>query len=138
MLRSAAIEREIVIAACAISAGIHAALVPDHFAESAGAGYGFLAAAVLLTALLVVLTRRPPRLVAMAGAGAVLAGLLASYGFAATTGIPLIHPDQESIEPLALATKAVEGVGLLAALHLIGRGRLAVASGFTQTKGAHT
>jgi len=27
MLRSAAIEREIVIAACAISAGIHAALV---------------------------------------------------------------------------------------------------------------
>jgi hypothetical protein len=138
MLRSAAIEREIVIAACAISAGIHAALVPDHFNESAGAGYGFLTAAVLVSALVVVLTRRPSGLVAMAGAGALLGGLLASYGFAATTGIPLIHPEPESIERLALATKAVEAVGLLAALHLIGRGRPALASGFTQTKGAHT
>jgi hypothetical protein len=41
MSPSAAIERDLVIVACAISAGIHAALVPDHLNESAGAGIGF-------------------------------------------------------------------------------------------------
>ncbi len=33
MITPAAIERDLVIVACAISAGIHAALIPDHLAE---------------------------------------------------------------------------------------------------------
>jgi hypothetical protein len=41
----AAIERDALIVACAISAGIHAALTPAHFAEGTGAGLGFAAAA---------------------------------------------------------------------------------------------
>jgi uncharacterized protein (DUF1499 family) len=39
-----------VILACAISAGIHGALVPEHFDEGAGAGLGFASATVLLAA----------------------------------------------------------------------------------------
>jgi hypothetical protein len=132
------LERDIVIVACAISAGIHAALVRDHFEEGAAAGVGFLVAAVLLAGLVVVLTYRTASLVAIAAAGAVLAGLLASYAFATTTGIPLLHPERESIDGLALATKAIEALGLLAALHSIRRGRPAVAHRLIQMKGVPT
>lgn len=138
MISSATIERDIVIVACAISAGIHAALVRDHFDESSGAGVGFLAAAVLLAGLVVVLTRRLTSLVAIAAAGVVLAGLLAGYGLATATGIPLLHPEPESIDRLALGTKAIEAGGLVAALHFIGHGRPVAASSVIQTKGVQT
>ena len=51
-------RRNAVSLACAISAGVHAALAPDHFRETTGAGVGFLASAVLLAVLAVALTRR--------------------------------------------------------------------------------
>src|SRR5713101_4959763 len=105
MISSAAIGRDIVIGVCAISAGIHAALVRDHFEEGAAVGLGFLAAAVLLAGLVVVLTNGTASLVAIAAASAVLAGLLASYALATTIGIPLLHPELERIDGLALATK---------------------------------
>jgi hypothetical protein len=38
------LSRDVVILACAISAGIHGALAPKHFAEGVGAGAGFVAA----------------------------------------------------------------------------------------------
>jgi len=56
MARRSWIERDTVIVACAVSAGIHGALVPAHFHESVGAGLGFVAATVLLAALAVGLT----------------------------------------------------------------------------------
>ena len=59
-MRLAELRGDVVILACAVSAGIHAALVPEHFAEGTGAGVGFAVAAVLLTALVVIaLTREP-------------------------------------------------------------------------------
>lgn len=115
------LRRDLVILACAISAGIHGALVADHFAESVGAGVGFVAATVALAGLVVVLTLRPASAIALAGAATVLAGLLAAYGLAITTGVPLLHPEPEPIEGLALATKAIEAVGLVAACALLGR-----------------
>jgi hypothetical protein len=122
----AALERDVLIVACAISAGIHAALAPDHFAEGTGPGVGFAVAAVLLAGLVVALTHRPTSLAPVAGAGAVLVGLIASYALATTTGLPLLHPDPEPVDGLALATKAIEAVGLLAAVHVLGHGRRAV------------
>jgi hypothetical protein len=121
MITLAGLERDILIVACAISAGIHAALAPDHFAEGTGPGLGFAAAAVLLAALVVALTRRPASLGVVAGASVVLTGLLASYAFATTTGLPLLHPHPEPLDGLALATKAIEAAGLLAAAHLLWR-----------------
>ncbi len=138
MISSAAIERDLVIVPCAISAGIHAALVRDHLHDGAVAGFGFLAAALLLAGLVGVLIVRPAGLAGIAAAGVVLAALLAGYVLAATTGIPLLHPQPEPIDGLALATKAIEGVGLLAALHLIGRGRPAVAADRIEPKGVQT
>jgi hypothetical protein len=117
------VERDGVVVTCAISAGIHAALTPDHLSERAGAGLGFLGAAVLLAALAVVLTVRPSSTAALAAACVVLTGLIASYALAITTGLPVLHPEPEPLDRLALVTKAVEAVGLLAAAHLVRRSR---------------
>ena len=108
--------RDLVIVACAISAGIHAALAPEHFRESMGAGVGFLAAAVILAAVAAALTRRPDSALLVGVAAASLAGLLGSYALAATTGLPLLHPEPETVTGLALFTKGVEAVGLFAAV----------------------
>jgi hypothetical protein len=110
------VTRDLVIVACAISAGIHAALSPEHFREGTGAGVGFLAAAVILAAVAVGLTRRPGSGMLLGVAAASLAGLLGSYALAATTGLPLLHPEPEPVTGLALFTKGVEAVGLLAAV----------------------
>ena len=113
------LRRDVVILACAISAGIHGALAPEQFAEGAGAGVGFVAAAVALGALVVAMTLGPTGAFGINGAAAVLAGLLASYAFAITTGLPVLSPDPEPVDGLALATKAIEAAGLLAAWSLI-------------------
>ena len=47
--------------------------------------------------------------------------LLAACCLAITSGVPLLHPDPEPVEGLALATKAVEAIGLLAAVGVLGR-----------------
>ena len=109
---------DVVSLSCAISAGIHAALVPDHLEEGAGAGIGFVVAAVVLGVLAVLLTRKPSKL-AFGAAATVLAGLIASYALASTTGFPILHPEAEAVDGLALFTKAVEAVGLVLAVSLL-------------------
>ena len=113
--------RDALIVACAISAGIHAALTPEHFEEGVGAGGGFLVATILLGLVAIGLTRRADDAAPARGAALILAGLLASYGLAVTVGVPLLHPDVEPLDRLALTTKAIELVGLLAALPLLGK-----------------
>lgn len=110
------IRTDVVILACAISAGIHAALAPEHFREATGAGLGFAGSTVALAGLAVALTRRPAGPTALAGAAVVLAGLLGAYALAITTGVPVLMPEPEPVDGLALVTKAVEAAGLLAAV----------------------
>jgi hypothetical protein len=130
------LRRDIVILACAISAGVHGALASDHFAERISAGVGFVAATVILAGLVVALTVRPASGLTLTAAAAVFAGLLGSYALTTTTGLPLLHPDPEPVDGLALATKAIEAIGLLAALHFLRRGRPAAA--LPQPKGTLT
>lgn len=115
-------ERDLVILVCGISAGIHAALTPEHLREGLGAGFGFLVATVMLAGLAAALTRsaEQPALVATI---LTLVGLLAAYALAITSGLPVVHPEREPIDGLAVATKAIELAGLLAAAHLLLRGR---------------
>jgi hypothetical protein len=126
---------DLVILTCAISAGIHGALVQDHFAEGRGAGLGFVVATVLLAVLAVVLTRKPTQL-ALLGTAAVFAGLIASYVLAITTGVPVLHPEVEAVGGLALFTKAVEAAGVVLAASLLRRPSLAIT--ITQPKGTLT
>jgi hypothetical protein len=118
----ASVEHQVLIASCAISAGIHAALVPEHFREEPGAGVGFLVSAVLLAVLCVVLVYRPGSRVAVGAAGATLAGLLLAYALVLAVGVPVLHPDREPADGLALVTKAIELVGLVAAVGLAAPG----------------
>ena len=134
-MRLADLRSDIVILACAISAGIHGALAPSHFDEGTGPGLGFAAATLALAGIVVWLTWRPESMLALAAAAATLAGLLASYALALTTGVPLLHPHPEPVDSLALATKVIELVGLLAATSLLSR-RVAITH--TRPKGAFT
>jgi hypothetical protein len=130
----AELERDVLVAACAVSAGIHGALAPSHLPEGAGTGVGFLGAAALLGAVAVVLARRRST-TALLGAVTVLGGLLASYALAMTSGIPLLHPQPDPIDGLALATKTVELVGLVAGVQLLRRSRPAPATFVPRPKG---
>jgi hypothetical protein len=121
----AELRTDLVILICAISAGIHGALVPEHFEEGTGAGLGFVVATVLLAVLAVVLTRNPTQLALLATA-AVFAGLIAGYAVVITTGFPVLHPDVEAVDGLALFTKAVEAVGFVTAASLVRRASLAI------------
>ena len=115
------LKADVVILACAISAGIHAALVPGHFDEGTGAGLGFVAAAVALAGPVIWLSRRPGSRPALLAAVALFLGLIGSYALATTSGLPVLHPDPEPVDGLALATKAIEAVGFLAATSLLWR-----------------
>ena len=121
----ATVEHEVLIASCAISAGIHAALAPEHFRDEPGAGVGFLVSAVLLAVLCVLLVYRPGSRIAVGAAGATLAGLLLAYALVLAVGVPVLHPDREPADGLALVTKAIELVGLVAAVGLAAPGVLA-------------
>jgi hypothetical protein len=73
---------------------------------------------VLLAAAAVGLTLRvSPAL--LAATAALLVGLVLSYLLAVTTGVPVLHPAVEPVEGLALFTKAVELVGVVAAVALL-------------------
>lgn len=120
-MRLAELRGDVVILACAVSAGIHGALAPDHFDEGTGAGAGFVVAAVGLVVLAIGLTRHAESERLLACAMVVFLGLLASYLLAVTTGLPVLHPDPEPVDGLALATKAIEAVGVLAAWSLLRR-----------------
>ncbi|HEX6724579.1 MAG TPA: hypothetical protein VF073_04990 [Gaiella sp.] len=119
----ATVEHDVLMASCAISAGIHAALAPEHLREEPAAGIGFVVSAAVLAVLCVVLTYRPGSRPAVGAAVAVLAALLVAYALAITVGVPGLHPDAEPADGLGLATKAIELVGLAAALHLAMPGR---------------
>jgi drug/metabolite transporter (DMT)-like permease len=111
--------RDLVVVSCAISAGVHAALVPEHYRESPALGVSFAVAAILLSAIAIVLARRSDDVVVAVAAAVVFLGLIVSYVLAITTGLPVLHPQPESVEGLAVATKGVEAIGLYAAAGLL-------------------
>jgi hypothetical protein len=117
---SAGLKRDLLIVTCGVSAGIHGALVPEHLRESTAAGGGFIAATVLLVALVIALTLRSDPRPAAVAAALTLAGLLVSYALVVWHGLPVLHPETEPVDALALATKAVEGAGLVLAASLVG------------------
>lgn len=134
MIARADLERDVVVVACAISAGVHGALTPMHFEEGLGAGTGFLMSTALLAGLVVALTRSAS-LAPLVITALVLSGLIGSYALAITSGVPVLHPAPEPVDGLAVATKLVEAVGLVFALDLLRRSRPAVAALHLQPKG---
>ena len=108
----------IVVAACAISAGAHAGLVPEHLREAPQVGLAFVVATALLVAVAIVLAIRPDSVGAARGAALLLAGLIACYAASRTTGLPLLEPHAEPLDAVGATTKLVEAIGLVFALRL--------------------
>jgi hypothetical protein len=114
----APLARTVVVTACAVSAGVHAGLVPSHLAESRALGIAFAISAVALlwAAASVARADEPP--VPCALAAAMLAGLIAAYAASRTIGLPLLEPHAEPLDAVGLVTQVVQGAGLCAALRL--------------------
>jgi hypothetical protein len=112
------VAARIVVAACAVSAGAHAGLVPEHLREAVPFGVAFVVAAGLLLAAGAALAMRPDSRRAAVGAALLLAGLIASYAASRTTGLPLLEPHAEPLDAVGATTKLVEGLGLVFALRL--------------------
>jgi hypothetical protein len=112
-------KRDLAVIAASISAGVHAALVPEHFHERFAAGAGFVGATVMLGAIVVWLTHGPRNARAVGALALVFAGLIASWALAVTTGVPVLMPEPEKVDGVAVATKLIEAAGLLLALGLV-------------------
>jgi hypothetical protein len=107
-----------VIAACAASAGAHAALVPEHLHHEPRLGLAFIAATALLVAVTAALISRPTDSRVAHAAALLLGALIAGYAVAVSTGIPWLMDEAEPVDLVALATKSVEALGLVLAVRL--------------------
>jgi hypothetical protein len=114
------VDRNAVALACAASAGVHAALAPEHLEESAVLGAGFAIAAVCLLAAAVAFAAKPvPAPIAAPLTAALLVALIAAYVVSRTAGLPVPGGEVEPIDGIGVATQAVQIAGLAGALRLI-------------------
>lgn len=119
--RSVLAAAALVVFACVVSAGIHAALVPEHLAEMPLLGDSFILATLLLIGLGVALTVRPESRLGAALAALLFSGMTLAFVASRTYGLPVLEPEPEPVELIGILTVAVQVIGTLAALWLTGR-----------------
>jgi hypothetical protein len=79
----------------------------------------FVVAAVLAALLAFALPRVRGSVLLPAAAAVLLGGLIVAYGLSRVNGLPLLGAEQEALDPLGVATKAIELAGLVCAVRLI-------------------
>ncbi|HEX5532192.1 MAG TPA: hypothetical protein VFX33_00455 [Actinomycetales bacterium] len=97
--------------ACAVSAGVHAALVVPHLHESALLATAFAGSVLALLAAALLLAGTPADARIRAGAGVLLLGMCGAYVASRTTGLPVLAPEPEALDPVGVATQAVQLTG---------------------------
>jgi hypothetical protein len=122
----------VIVAACAASAGAHAALVAQHLDDEPRMGIAFIAATALLLAGVGALTYRPRQAGAAHAAALLLAALIGAYALNVTAGLPWLSDHPEPVDVIGLATKAVEAIVLIFAIRL--SQRMGSSGSFTQTR----
>jgi hypothetical protein len=111
--------RNVVAACCAASAGVHAALVPEHLDENAVLGTGFGVAAVLLfSSTLAFSGRRAASRLAAPATAVLLVALIGAYALSRTVGLPFIAAEVEAVDGVGVATQVVQAAALAAAIAL--------------------
>jgi hypothetical protein len=115
--------------AVTFSAGIHAALVPEHLAEMPRLGDAFIAAAAIGALLAGALVSRPDDRRISLLAGLFCLGQIAAWALFVSVPVPGFSGTPEPIETIALVSKAVELVAVALALPLaLPRDRLPVST----------
>ena len=109
--------RLLLLLVLAASAGIHAALVPEHATESTAAGTLFALSALALTAAAIAVERSEGT-TAVTLAALLLGSLIAAY---AATRVAVLWPFEhaEPIDALGALTKLLEAAGLVLAFGLL-------------------
>jgi drug/metabolite transporter (DMT)-like permease len=111
--------RNVVAACCAASAGVHAALVPEHLDENALLGTGFAAAAVLLLASTLTFSgRRTVSPLAAPATALLLVALIGAYALSRTVGLTFIGAALEPVDAIGVLTQVAQVVALAAAIAL--------------------
>ena len=104
---------------CAASAGVHAALVPEHLGENTILGTGFaLAAVCLFASTLAFAGTRAPSSAAAPATALLLVALISAYAISRAAGLPLIGAEVEEVDAVGLTTQVLQAAGLAAALIL--------------------
>jgi hypothetical protein len=112
------LARNIVLMACAASAGVHAGLVPSHLAENVWLGIAFTSAVGLLLALTVSLARTGEPRPRAAPAAVLLAVLVVAYVLSRTVGLAPMAEHVEPVDAVGALTQVAQVAGLVAALFL--------------------
>jgi hypothetical protein len=110
--------RDTVVLACAISAGVHAGLVPAHLHESGRLAGAFAVAAALAALVAAWTALRPRSRRALAAAAVLLLGMIGAYALSRTAGLAPLGGERESLDALGATTQLVEAVGLASAAWL--------------------
>jgi hypothetical protein len=113
-----AVLRGVTATVCAGSAGVHAALVPEHLHESVPLGLSFAVAAVLLGVAAALMGLRDGVRV-VAPVGTLLIGTALAYVLSRTTGLPGLVDHPEPVDALGSATSFLEVAGACACVWLI-------------------
>jgi len=100
------------------SAGIHAALAPEHLKEMPPLGYAFIAAAAIGGALAWALITRPDDRRISLLAGLFCLGQIMAWALFVSVAIPGFSGTPERIETIALVSKAAEFAGVALAFRL--------------------
>lgn len=105
---------------CAVSAGVHLALVPEHTHESLILAAGFAFTAVALFATAVLIARKPVGARGAALSAGLLVILIGLFAASRSIGLPGVA-DAEPLDLVGGLTQAVQAVGLAAAITLMRR-----------------
>jgi hypothetical protein len=111
-LRSRGLRAGLLALAVMFSAGIHAALVPEHLKEMPALGWSFIGAAALGVALAVALVARPEDHLLARLAAVFLAVEVLTWVLFIVAAVPGFSGTPEPVETIALVCKAGELIGL--------------------------
>jgi hypothetical protein len=102
--------------AVTFSAGMHAALVPEHLKEMPPLGWSFIGAAIIGAALAYALICSPEDRLLARLAALFLAAEIVAWVVFVTVRVPGFMGTPEAVETIALVCKAVELFGLVLAI----------------------
>ena len=124
-LRSRGRRAGLLALAVMFSAGIHAALVPEHLQEMPPLGWSFIGAAALGVALAGALVAYPEDQLFARLAALFLVAEIVAWAVFVTIRVPGFMGTPEPIETIALVCKAVELIGLWLAVAIGWRDQIA-------------